>query len=140
MKKIAIVGSRKMTGYGKDVIEQLIIKNYEFKIKDWEIVTIEVSGCNYEVIRKCQEYKIRCKIFKGENFEKLNEEVASYADVLVIIEGGRHSGTMLLAQKFVEKNKLVYCVPGRITDENSWATNWLIGEGAIPLIDFCIIL
>jgi predicted Rossmann fold nucleotide-binding protein DprA/Smf involved in DNA uptake len=35
----------------------------------------------------------------------------------------------------VEKNKNVYCVPGRITDEGSFATNWLIKQGAIPLVE-----
>ena len=54
---------------------------------------------------------------------------------MVIIEGGKNSGTILLASKFVEKSKDVYCVPGRITDENSEATNWLIKQGAIPLTD-----
>jgi predicted Rossmann fold nucleotide-binding protein DprA/Smf involved in DNA uptake len=40
-----------------------------------------------------------------------------------------------LASKFVEKNKNVYCVPGRICDEGSYATNWLIKQGAIPLAE-----
>ena len=97
-------------------------------------MTIKVSGCNNEVIRVCQKQKIKIKIFKGENFEKLNEQVADYADILVIIEGGEKSGTILLASKFVEKNKNVYCIPGRITDENSEATNWLIKQGAMPII------
>jgi len=83
-----------------------------------EVVTIRVMGCNAEVIRSGAN-----KVFSGENFEKLNEEVANYADILVIIEGGKNSGTILLASKFVEKNKNVYCVPGRIGDEGSWATN-----------------
>ena len=70
------------------------------------------------------------KVFSGENFEKINEDVAQYANVLVIIEGGEKSGTILLAEKFVEKGKMVYCIPGRITDENSKACNWLISQGA----------
>lgn len=130
MIKVAIVGSRRMSPYGKEVI-----KNLMDKIKDKvEVVTIEVSGCNREVIARGAN-----KIFTGENFEKLNEEVANYADKLVIIEGGKNSGTILLAYKFVDKGKEVYAVPGRITDENSQATNWLIGQGATPLIldDIC---
>jgi predicted Rossmann fold nucleotide-binding protein DprA/Smf involved in DNA uptake len=131
MKKIAIVGSRYMSEYGKRVIEELM----DFLKNKAEVITIKVMGCNSEVIKKCQELTLKYKVFEGKNFEKLNEEVASYADVLVIIEGGKNSGTLLLASKFVEKNKDVYCVPGRITDEGSFATNWLIKEGAIPLVE-----
>lgn len=125
MKKIAIVGSRRMSQYGKEVIGRLM------KIlKDEEVVTIKVAGCNQEIIKLGAK-----KIFEGKNFEKLNEQVANYADILVIIEGWQKSGTILLASKFVEKNKDVYCVPGRITDEGSFATNWLIKQGAIPLLE-----
>ena len=127
IRRIAIVGSRKMSSYGKQVIGMLMNK-----FKDEEIVTIDVMGCNREVM------KYKCKVFSGNNFEKLNEEVAEYADCLVIVEGGEKSGTLLLAEKFVEKGKTVYCVPGRITDEGSFAPNWLIAQGATPLIDIIL--
>jgi len=128
--KIAIVGSRNMSRYGKEAIG-LLLDQLKNKV---EVVTINVSGCNREVM------KYKCRVFSGDNFEKLNEDVANYADILVIIEGGKNSGTLLLADKFVEKNKLVYCVPGRITDDNSYACNWLISQGAMSLVDFCITL
>ncbi len=129
------MGSRHMSNYGKEVINQLLITNYELRIKNWEIVTIRVMGCNSEVIRVAQKHKLKIKIFEGENFQKINEDVADYADILVIVEGGRGSGTLMLASNFIDKGKNVYCVPGRITDEGSYATNWLIGEGAIPIIE-----
>lgn len=127
--KIAMAGSRKMSHYGREVIKKIIgeIGNKA------EIVTIRVSGCNGEIIRICEEEKINIKIFEGENFQKLNDEVADYADCLVIIEGSEKSGTILLAQNFLEKGKEIYCVPGRITDEGSVATNWLIKQGATLL-------
>jgi predicted Rossmann fold nucleotide-binding protein DprA/Smf involved in DNA uptake len=124
--KIAIVGSRHMSRYGKEVIK-LLINNLKNKVK---IVTINVFGCNKEIIRLGAD-----KVFEGENFEKINNDVANYADVLIIIEGAKNSGTLLLAKNFVEKNKLVYCVPGQINDDNSFACNWLISQGAIPLIN-----
>jgi len=115
-----------MTSYGREVIAMLMKK-----LKDKaEVVTIEVAGCNQEIIRQGAK-----KIFRGDNFEKLNEEVARYADLLVIIEGGEKSGTILLASKFIEKGKMVYCVPGRITDRNCWACNWLISQGAGVICD-----
>ena len=125
MTKIAVVGSRYMSEYGKRVINELM----NFLKNKAEIVTIRVMGCNSEVIRLGAN-----KIFEGKNFEKLNEEVSDYADFLIVIEGGEKSGTLLLASKFVEKNKDVYCVPGRITDIGSSSTNWLIREGATPLV------
>lgn len=110
-----------MTEYGREVIG-LLMKELKDKT---EVITIDIQGCNREVVRLGAK-----KIFRGDNFEKMNEDVAKYADILVIIEGGEKSGTILLAEKFVEKGKMVYCVPGRITDENSYATNWLISQGA----------
>ncbi|KKQ31553.1 MAG: protecting protein DprA protein [Candidatus Shapirobacteria bacterium GW2011_GWE1_38_10] len=123
--KIAVVGSRHMSDYGREVVGEIM----EVLAKE-EVVTIRVMGCNSEVIRLGAK-----RIFEGVNFEKLNEDVANYADILVIIEGGKKSGTLLLASKFVEKGKYVYCVPGRIVDEGSYATNWLIKQGAIPLVE-----
>ena len=66
MKKIAIVGSRFMSDYGKKVIEKITKE-----LVDVEVVTIKVMGCNGEVIRKCRERNLKCKVFEGENFEKL---------------------------------------------------------------------
>ena len=126
MIKIAVVGSRYISEYGKEVIGKLMI----FLKNKAEVVTIKVMGCNSEVIRLGAE-----KIFEGKNFEKLNEEVSNYADILVIVEGRKESGTILLAEKFIEKGKNVYCVPGKITDEGSYAPNWLIKQGAIPLTE-----
>lgn len=124
MKKVAIIGSRKMSSYGREVIG-LIMKELKNKA---EVVTIAVTGCNQEVIRWGAK-----KIFTGDNFELLNNELADYADMLVIIEGGEKSGTILAAASFLEKGKSVYCVPGKITDDGSMATNWLISQGAISL-------
>lgn len=129
-----------MTNYGREIINKFLISNYQFLIKNYELVTINVMGCNREIINRCRTENIKIKIFEGEDFEKINNDVANYADILVIIEGGKNSGTILLANNFVEKNKLVYCVPGRINDPNSYACNWLISQGAIPLVDFCITL
>ena len=114
-----------MSRYGKVVIAKLLPS-----LIDHEVVTINVGGCNREIMK----YK-NVKVFAGENFEKLNEEVANYADCLVIIEGGPKSGTILLAEKFVEKNKEVWVVPGRIFDEGSFVANFLIKNGANVLVD-----
>ena len=65
MKKIAIVGSRRMSQYGREIISKLSIFNYQLNNKEIEIVTIKVSGCNNEII--IPEYDISAKIKEGEN-------------------------------------------------------------------------
>ena len=126
MKKVAIIGSRKMSAYGKEVIKLLMS---ELKDKA-EVVTIDVAGCNREIIKQGAK-----KIIKGNNFEILNQELADYADMLVVIEGGKNSGTVLVAKCFLDLGKEVWAVPGRITEENSWTVNYLIKNGAIPLTE-----
>lgn len=123
--KIAVVGSRRMSAYGREIIGKLMAE-----LKHEEVVTIEVSGCNREVMKWGAK-----KVFKGNDFEKLNEEVANYADKLIVVEGGRQSGTLLLAGKFAEKGKSVYGIVGRINEENSFAPNWLVAQGAIPVVE-----
>ena len=71
MKKIAIVGSRRMSQYGKEVINKLLMTNDQLNNKNVEIVTIKVSGCNSEVMRICQKRKININVFEGKNFHKV---------------------------------------------------------------------
>lgn len=120
------MGSRMMSQYCKKVIEMIM---RELKDKA-EVVTIEVAGCNREVIRLGAK-----KIFSGDNFEKLNNNLANYADFLIVIEGGENSGTLLAAKCFLDLGKEVWAVPGRIDDPNSKMSNYLIKNGATPLIE-----
>jgi len=115
-----------MSEYGKRVIMEMMKVLVNF-----EVSTIKVSGCNSFIIENGAKVIFENK----ENFEQVNERLAEYADCLVIIEGGKRSGTLLLAQKFVEKNKRVLVVPGRIVDEGSFAPNWLAMQGAEMILD-----
>ncbi len=126
MKRVAIIGSRRMSPYGKTVIG-MVMKELKDKA---EVVTILVAGCNREVVRLGAD-----KVFKGDNFEKLNNDLANYSDLLVVIEGSLKSGTILAAKCFLDLGKEVWAVPGRIIDENSRMTNYLIKNGAVPLLE-----
>jgi predicted Rossmann fold nucleotide-binding protein DprA/Smf involved in DNA uptake len=125
---IGIVGSREMSSYGKKVINLLMrdLKN---------VATINVGGCNQEVIRLGAK-----KVFTGDDFEKMNIELANYVDKLIVVEGGENSGTFLVAQAVRDLGKEVWAIPGRITDKNSQAPNWLIKSGAKILIDLTEVL
>jgi DNA processing protein len=65
-----------------------------------------------------------------DGFEKMNVEIANESDKLIVVEGGKNSGTILVAWAFLDVGKEVWAVPGRINDPNSVATNFLINNGA----------
>jgi len=117
-----------MSGYGKKVINMLMSKLDN-------VATIDVSGCNREVIRLGAK-----KIFTGDDFEKLNVALAEYVDKLIVVEGGENSGTFLVAQAVMEAGKEVWAIPGRITDSGSVAPNWLLKNGAKILTDLTDII
>jgi len=125
--KIAIIGSREMSEYGKRMVGW-IISNLEGR--EVEIVSIGVRGCNEEVERKARAKGIKIEMLRGINFEELNYKLAREAEVLIIVEGGEKSGTMLVARNFVEENKEVWVIPGRVGDVNSWVPHFLIKNGA----------
>lgn len=121
---IGIIGSRKMSEYGKEVVEWLM---KELMRRNVKVVTGCTRGIN-ELVAKLGGSRV--EIVTAENFEIMNWRIAKKADVLVIVEGGEKSGTILVAQEMLDLGKEVWCVPGRITDENSKACNFLIKNGA----------
>lgn len=59
-----------------------------------------------------------------------NRIIAALADIVLVIEGKKRSGTISTANWAAQMGKEVYAVPGRIDSPNSEATNFLISEGA----------
>jgi len=73
---------------------------------------------------------------KSKNeFLKRNRIVAGIGIGVVVIEGGGQSGSLVTARLAAEEGREVWAVPGRIFDENSMATNWLIKNGATIVIN-----
>ncbi|KKQ89860.1 MAG: protecting protein DprA protein, partial [Candidatus Shapirobacteria bacterium GW2011_GWE1_38_92] len=68
-------------------------------------------------------------------FLKRNRIVAGIGIGVVVIEGGGQSGSLVTARLAAEEGREVWAVPGRIFDENSMATNWLIKNGATIVIN-----
>lgn len=66
----------------------------------------------------------------GNNFLKRNRIIAALADVVLVVEGKRRSGTLNTAGYAAEMGKDVYAIPGRIDSRLSDAPNWLISNGA----------
>ena len=73
--------------------------------------------------------------FKGAPwaFPERNRLMAGCADVVLVIEASRKSGTLITARLALEYGKTVCAVPGSIFDEQSEGTHYLIREGAIPV-------
>lgn len=74
------------------------------------------------------------------NFLQRNRIVSGLADVVVIVEAARHSGTLNTATHALAQGKEVMAVPGNITSPNSEGCNALIQQGASPCLSYLDVL
>lgn len=72
---------------------------------------------------------------KAINFPPRNRIVSGLADVVVVVEAGRKSGTLITVDMALEQGKEVWVVPGRMDDRLSMGCNRLISQGAQILWD-----
>ncbi len=71
---------------------------------------------------------------KAKLFPARNRIVSGLADVLVVIEARRRSGTSITVEMALEQGKDIFAVPGRVTDRLSDGCNKMIKEGAHVLL------
>ena len=170
---VAVVGSRQMSEYGKNVTKALVKKLVS---ADIVIVSGLAFGVDAEAHRICldnggkaiavlasgvdvvspmgnrkiyeeilgngglvvSEYVDGTRPDRGKFLER-NRIVAGLSKGVVVVEGGRRSGTLVTARLAGEYGREVWAVPGRIDEENSFAPNYLIKNGAeviLSLEDF----
>ncbi len=67
-------------------------------------------------------------------FPSRNRIMAGLAQLVLVIEAGERSGTLITARLAAEYNRDVGAVPGSIREPQSTGTNSLIAEGAYPII------
>lgn len=67
-------------------------------------------------------------------FPARNRIVSGLADVLVVIEARRRSGTSITVEMALEQGKDIFAVPGRVTDRLSDGCNKMIKDGAYVFI------
>jgi len=74
------------------------------------------------------------------NFLKRNRIVSGLSLGVLVIEGSVKSGTRVTARLAAEQGREVFCVPGRIDDDNSFAPNFLIKNGAVMITEISDII
>ncbi len=71
---------------------------------------------------------------KSYYFPARNRIISGLADVVVVMEAKKKSGSLITADLALEQGKEIYALPGRVTDALSFGCNRLIREGAGVLI------
>ncbi len=71
---------------------------------------------------------------EGQNFPPRNRIISGLSLAVVIVEAGKSSGALITANFAVEHGRDVFAVPGHITAPQSKGPNWLIQQGARPLL------
>ena len=67
---------------------------------------------------------------KPFHFPLRNRIISALADILLVVEARRKSGSLITASYALEQGKSIYAVPGRNTDALSEGCNELIADGA----------
>ena len=154
-KTVAIIGSRKMSRYGKQVLQEIVprfvaagyttISGFMYGI-DTEVyrLTIENGGLTVAVLGygiECPtEIKVDSKCLlmseypgttRGQvwTFPQRNRIVVGLSDLVVVVEAGVKSGSLNSASWARRQGKPVFSVPGSIFSSTSEGSNILISEG-----------
>jgi DNA processing protein len=75
------------------------------------------------------------RIFYKTTFLQRNRIVAALADVVIVVEATRRSGTLNTVRHALAQGKEVMAVPGNVNSPLSEGCNRLIAQGATPLLE-----
>lgn len=70
----------------------------------------------------------------AKNFPNRNRIIAGLSKMVVVVEAGKRSGTIITADLALDYGREVYAVPGNVTSALSYGTNALIKQGC-PIIN-----
>lgn len=163
-KKLSIVGSRRATHYGKNIVDIICkeLKNYDVQIisgmakgidgiahrssLDNDIYTCAILGSGVNVIYPKENFKLYEDILnrggcvvseflpdkspEKHNFPQRNRIISGMSDLILVIEAGERSGSLITASTALEQGRDVMAVPGSIFSMESKGCNKLIKEGA----------
>lgn len=100
------------------------------------LLTYQITGSGGIIVSEYVEGTPAMK----HHFPRRNRIMAGLADIIIIIEGSRKSGTLITARLGLEFGKDIVCVPGSIFSPLSQGPLSLIEQGAIPLTQISDIL
>ncbi len=164
---VAIVGTRRMTAYGRQVADELaralaqqgvtvvsgLARGVDTIAHRAALTaggrTIAVLGSGVDVIYPPENRRLAEEMChhgaivsdyppgtrpESANFPPRNRLIAGLAQAVVVVEAGRESGALITAEFAAEQGREVFAVPGNIYAPQSRGTNWLIRQGAHPLL------
>ena len=85
------------------------------------------------------EYPLGSKPLK-QHFPARNRIISGISDSVLVVEARKNSGTNITVDFALEQGKDVFVIPGNIYSKTSEGTNFLITEGAIPILSYKDIL
>lgn len=113
--------------------------------------TFAVLGCgvnicypreNYPLMRRMlrQEGGVLSEFSPGEqplawHFPQRNRVISALADLVLVVEARKKSGSLITADYALEQGKSVYALPGRVNESLSAGSNRLIAQGAGIAVD-----
>ena len=107
--------------------------------------TCGVLGCGLDIIYPRENYKLYHEMFESGcvlsefvpgtkpdnyNFPIRNRIISGLSDLVLIIEAGEKSGSLITAGIALNQGKDVMAVPGSVLSENSRGSNRLLKDGA----------
>ena len=119
-KTIAVLGSGLDNIYPKENIKlaESIVKNNGLIISEYPLGTLPLKY----------------------HFPERNRIISGLSDSVLVAEARKNSGTNITVNFALEQGKDVFVVPGNIYSKTSDGTNFMILEGAIPVLSYKDIL
>lgn len=81
------------------------------------------------------EYPLGTKPLKY-HFPARNRIISGLSDSILVVEARKNSGTNITVDFALEQGKDVFVIPGNIYSKTSDGTNFMIAEGAIPVLSY----
>lgn len=110
--------------------------------------TIAVLGCGVDICYPSENVALMERIIENgcvlsefppgmpavaKNFPSRNRIIAGLSKMVIVVEAGKKSGTLITADMALDSGRDVYAVPGNVTSALSYGTNALIKQGC-PII------